>query len=156
MKISRLLILSVCALIAVGCASPSHTTTPSKRELVKAVLSELGVAARFDGYLVAGADRSAGGTVSDPKTHQWLQELWVQELGWTKCEDAYIAHFESKFSDTELQELMVLSKSPTVRKLLEEELAAYRSTFDLRNKVFSTFWHRYNSLEFRPPAAPTE
>jgi hypothetical protein len=128
----------------------------SKREMAKAVLSELGVAARFDSYLTRGADQVAGGDVQNPKLHQWLQGLWVQELGWTTVEDAYIAHFESKFSEAELKELLVFSKNPTVRKLLNEELQAFRATFDRRNKTFAAFWRRYNELQFAPPADATK
>lgn len=130
--------------------------TPSKRELAKTVLSELGVAARFNTYLTGGADQVAGGDIRNPKIHQWLQGIWVQELGWTKVEDAYIAHFESKFSEAELKELLGLSKNPTVKKLLKEELDAYRATFEQRNKTFAVFWRRYNALEFSPPADVTK
>ena len=123
----------------------------SKKDLAKAVLSELGVASRFDLYLTRGADQVAGGDIRDPKIHQWLQGLWIQELGWSTVEEAYVAHFEAKFSEAELKELLVLSKNPTMKKLMNEELMAFRSTFTQRNKTFARFWYRYNALEFSPP-----
>lgn len=123
----------------------------SKRDLARAVLQELGVSARFDAYLTRGADQAAGGVIQNAKLHQWQQKLWVQELGWRTVEDAYIAHFETKFTDKELAELLALSKNPVVRKLLDEELNAFRSTFIARNKNFEVFWRKLNSLEFEPP-----
>jgi hypothetical protein len=145
------------ALVAVPALTTSLSAqTPPKRELAKAVLSELGVASRFDAYPAGGADQAAEGDDRHPKFRQWLQGLRVRELGWTKVEEAYIAHFESKFSEAELKELLVLSKNPTVRKLLNEELDAYRATFDQRNKMFAVFWRRYNALEFSPPDDATK
>jgi hypothetical protein len=132
-------------------ASVFAAETQSKKELAKTVLSELGVATRFDTYITLGADQAAGGDIRNPKLHQWHQGLWIQELGWSTVEDAYIAHFEAKFSESELKELLVLSKNPTIKKLLNEELIAFRSTFTQRNKTFARFWHRYNSMEFSPP-----
>jgi hypothetical protein len=122
-----------------------------KRSLAKTVLVDLGVAERFDVYLTRGADQTAGGPVRNLKLHRWLQGLWIQELGWTKVEEAYLAHFEAKFSEAELRELLALSKSPTVKKLLNAEVEAFRSTFEARNQIFGIFWLRYNSMEFSPP-----
>ncbi len=142
-----LLTLLTIFLFATGLSAQTLT----KRELAKTVLTELGVASRFNVYLTSGADQVSGGAIQNPRMHQWMQGLWVQELGWTKVEDAYIAHFESKFSEAELKELLVLSKNPTVRKLLKEEVDAFKATLEQRNKNFAIFWRRYNALDFLPP-----
>ena len=123
----------------------------SKRELAKAVLLEIGVSNRFDAYLTRGADHVAGGDIRNPKLHKWLQDLWVEELGWMKVQEAYVSHFEAKFTEAELKELLELSKKPLMKKLLREELEAYRATFEQRNKTFATFWQRDNALVFSPP-----
>lgn len=142
---SVIYIFSVCWCVAACGAEPA-----SKRELAKAVLVELGVPARFDVYLTRGADQLAGGDIRDMKTHKWLQNLWIQELGWTTVERAYVEHFQERFSEAELRELLQLSKNVTLRKLIDEELTVFRATFEQRNRTFARFWHRYNAMEFSP------
>ncbi len=124
----------------------------TKRDRAKAVLQELGISTRFDVYLTRGADQAAGGVIQNAKFHQWQQNLWIRELGWRTVEDAYVVHFETKFTDKELIELHDLAKNPVIRKLLDEELNAFRATFVARNKTFEAFWQKLNSFEFEPPA----
>ena len=144
---NKLITIFITFLLVASVAAASS----SKRELAKAVLIELGVAHRFDTYLTRGADQLIGGGSLQTKHHRWLQNLWIQELGWSMTEDAYVSHFEAKFTSDELSELLELAKKPLIRKLVQQELEAFRVTFDERNRIFARFWQRYNSLEFSPP-----
>jgi hypothetical protein len=127
-----------------------NSETLSKHELAKEVLTSTGVAEKYNLYLGNSLDISLPST--KPKFRQWMQEVLVREAGWVKIEDKYIARLEASFSESELKELLNLSKRPLVRKLLQNEIQAYVDVSEERQKLLFKVWDDYNSGIINPPS----
>lgn len=132
--------------------SPSVTKVQSKQALARAVLSEMGIAKRYDRYL----DNSLGIAVSpglekNTKFMTWLHDILVREAGWKFVETQYAARLEANFSEAELKELLSLAKQPTMKKLLQSEIQAYLDTTLDRHKLLFKVWDDYNTGKINPP-----
>jgi hypothetical protein len=90
-------------------------------------------------------------TSSKPKFRQWIQGVLAREAGWEKIENKYIARLESHFSESELRELLKLSKNPFMKKLLQDEIQAYSNVSEERQKLLFKVWDDYKSGFIKPP-----
>jgi hypothetical protein len=124
--------------------------TQSKHELAKEVLTSAGIAEKYNLYLGNSLDMSLPST--KPKFRQWMQGVLTREAGWTKIEDKYIARLEASFSESELKELLNLSKRPLAKKLLQNEIQAYADVSEERQKLLFKVWDNYNLGIINPPA----
>ncbi|MCS6815674.1 MAG: hypothetical protein NZ772_19150 [Cyanobacteria bacterium] len=122
-----------------------------KQELAKIVLQEAGIAQRYNLYLGNAIDMTTAPTMNRTLI-TWLHSLLRREAGWHQVEAVYAARLTDTFSETELNELLVVLKQPIVRKLLQAELNAYVDAGETRRKLFNQVWEGYNSGVFSPPA----
>jgi len=81
-----------------------------------------------------------------------MQEGVERGAGWATIEDKYIARIEASFSESELKELLKLSKQPPIQKLLQNEIQLYTDVSEQRRKLMFRFWDDYNSGKILPPA----
>lgn len=123
----------------------------SKPELARAVLSEIGIAQRYDRYLGNIIDMVVTPATNKPKFHAWLQGVLAREAGWAYAESKYLARLESMFSEAELQELLTLSKQPVMKKLMQAEVQAYTDASPERRKLLQKVWDNYNSGQIQIP-----
>jgi hypothetical protein len=130
--------------------SETLSKTQSKRELAREVLTSTGIAEKYNLYLGNSIDMSLPS--AKPKFRKWMQEVLVREAGWTKIESKYIARLEKNFSESELKELLKLSKQPLAKKLLKDEIQAYTDVSEERQKLLFKVWDNYNSGIISPPA----
>jgi hypothetical protein len=62
-----------------------------------------------------------------------------------------LPRLEADFSETELQELLNLSKQPLMKKLLKAEVQAYSEVGKERRKLLFQIWDDYNSGKIEAP-----
>jgi hypothetical protein len=144
-RISSLLLVS--CLFLVGCTA---TPNKSKQELAREILAEIGIAQKYDMNFASVVDMAVGPS-SKPKFDTWLQGIIAQRAGWKHVEAKYIARLEADFSETELQELLNLSKQPLMKKLLQSEVQAYADVGKERRKLLFQMWDDYNSGKIETP-----
>ncbi|WP_019498063.1 hypothetical protein [Pseudanabaena sp. PCC 6802] len=124
--------------------------TKSKQELAREVLTEFGIAQRYDLHFMGIVDMGVGPT-SRPKFYTWLHQVLVQGAGWKRTEAKYVARLESDFTEAELQELLSLAKRPLFKKLLKAEFQAYDDVTPDRRKLLNQVWDDYNSGKIDAP-----
>lgn len=158
--LSLLLIFSifVTACIANSQQQPSQKVTSEiestakyKKELARQVLSEIGIAKRYDLYLSNSIDLTIPASTNNGKLREWLQGVLAKEAGWKHIEAQYITSLEVNFSEAELKELLNFSKEPLMKKLLQTEIQAYVDASKQRRKLFEQVWNDYNSGKITPP-----
>jgi Ca2+-binding EF-hand superfamily protein len=156
------LLLVVCFTFFTGCVANSQQLpldknqsqtsvgATSKYELASELLSEVGIAERYDmhfdhllGILVGKGD--------DFKLYARFRKMFAREIGWKHFKDAYAARLEADFSEDELKELFNLSKQPVMKKLLQSEVQAYMDTSKQRFKMGFELWNNYNDGKISLP-----
>jgi hypothetical protein len=123
----------------------------SKQELAQAVLSEIGIAQRYDQNLGNIVDIVVPSATNKPKFHAWMQGVLAREAGWKHAESSYLARLEATFSEAELKELLTLAKQPLMKKLLQAEIQAYAAAGPDRRKRLEKVWNDYNSGQIQIP-----
>jgi hypothetical protein len=116
----------------------------SKSKLASELLSESGIATRYDMHF----DHLMGtliGKGDDVKLYARFRKMFAREIGWKQFKDAYAARLAVDFSEDELNELLKLSKQPAIKKLLQSEFKAYTDTSKQRFKIGFELWDKYNS-----------
>lgn len=133
--------------------SPSPITTPlkSKRQLARELLVELGIGKQYDLYFWNSVDIVVG-SPSRSQFNAWLQQTLARVAGWKYVESQYVSRLEANFSETELQELLELSKRPLMKKLLRAEIQAYEETGEKRSRLLYRAWDDYNSGKIEIPS----
>ncbi len=123
-----------------------------QHELASEVLTEIGIAERYDlhfdhliGVLIGKGD--------DFELYARFRKMFVREIGWKYFKDAYVARLEADFSEDELKELLNLSKKPVIKKLLQSEIKAYMDTSNQRFKMGFELWKNYNNGTVSLPPA---
>ncbi|XGV88868.1 MAG: hypothetical protein ACAF42_07870 [Limnothrix sp. BL-A-16] len=116
----------------------------TKRQLITAVLQELGVSERYDQYLGNAVDLAVSPNQS-LKFINWLNEVLKERAGWKTVALNYSRRLDSQFSETELQELLNLAQNPTLRKLFRSELESYSNTARDRRMFLFRVWDDYNN-----------
>jgi hypothetical protein len=122
----------------------------SKYKLASEVLSEIGIAKRYDMHF----DHLMGmliGKGDDFQLYARFRKMFAQEIGWKHFKDAYTARLEADFSEDELKELLKLSKQPLMRKLLQSEVKTYIDTSKQRFKMGFELWNSYNDGKINLP-----
>jgi hypothetical protein len=92
-RLSKLLLVS--CLFLVGCTATA-TPAKSKQELAREILTEIGVAQKYDMHFASIIDMAVA-PASKPKFDAWLQGILVQGAGWKHVEAQYIAPPRSRF-----------------------------------------------------------
>ncbi|WP_427158463.1 DUF2059 domain-containing protein [Aliinostoc sp. HNIBRCY26] len=128
-----------------------NTTTTSKKELAKQVLSEAGIAQKYDLYLNNSVDITISPSTSNDQFRVWLVGILAKEAGWQKIENQYITSLEANFSEAELKELLKIAKKPLMKKLLQAEIQSYVNASQQRRKLLDKVWDDYNSGKIIPP-----
>jgi hypothetical protein len=144
-RFSNLLLVS--CLFLVGCTA---TPAKSKQELAREILTEIGIAQKYDMHFASIIDMTVAPAFK-PKFDAWLQGILVQGAGWKHVEAQYIARLEADFSEAEPQELLNLSKQPLMKKLLQAEVGAYADVGKERRKLLFQIWDDYNSGKIEAP-----
>jgi hypothetical protein len=147
-KLSNPLLVS--CVFLVGCTATA-IPTKSKQELAREILTEIGVAQKYDMHFANVIDMVGNPDSSKPKFDAWLQGILVQKAGWRHAEAKYITRLEADFSEAELQELLNLSKQPLMKKLLQAEVQAYADVGNERRKLLFQVWDDYNSGKIEAP-----
>lgn len=128
------------------------TAASNKQQLAKEVLSELGIARRYDLYFDHAMGLVLGpGYNASSKFSAWLREILAQNAGWKCVENEYAARLEADFSEAELQELLELSEQPVMKKLLRSETQAYIDTAQKRFDLLNAVWENYQEGNINPP-----
>ncbi|UBF27905.1 DUF2059 domain-containing protein [Kovacikia minuta CCNUW1] len=127
------------------------TKIQSRRELAREVLRETGISQKYNLYLGNSVDLGLPFSTRNSKYREWLQAVLAREAGWAKIEDKYIARLEADFSESELKELLNLSRQPLMKRLLQNEMQAYVDSSEERRKLLSQVWDDYNSGKINPP-----
>jgi hypothetical protein len=154
-KLFGLLLVFCLALFAVHAASsqplpsvksPSKTLdrVATKTQLAAEVLSEIGIATRYDlhfGHLTGMLISKE----NDAKLDRRFQQMFAREMGWKYFKDAYAARLAADLSADELTQLRILAKQPVMKKLLQSEFKAYTDTSARRLKMGFKLWDNYNS-----------
>lgn len=128
-----------------------ESTTTSKKELARQVISEAGIAKKYDLYLNNIVDITISPSTNNDQFREWLQGVLAKEAGWKHIEAQYITSLEANFSEAELKELLNLSKQPLMKKLLQAEIQAYTNTSKKRRTLLDKVWNDYNSGKITPP-----
>jgi Ca2+-binding EF-hand superfamily protein len=131
--------------------SIKSTRETSKYKLASELLSEIGIAKRYDMHF----DHLLGtliGKGDDLKLYERFRKMFVREIGWQHFKDTYVARLEADFSEDELKKLLNLSKQPVMKKLLQSEVKAYMDTSKQRFKKGFEFWENYNSGKIDLPS----
>jgi hypothetical protein len=116
----------------------------AKRQLVTAVLQELGVAKRYDLYIGNAIDLMTSPNQSQ-QLIDWLTGAMAERSGWKTVSLKYSRRLEDTFSESELQEILALAQNPTFRKFLQAELDSYLATRRDRQIFFFRFWNDYHN-----------
>ncbi len=122
----------------------------SKYKLASELLSEIGIAERYDMHF----DHLMGtliGKGDDFQLYARFRKMFAREIGWKHFKDAYAARLEADFSEDELKELLNLSKQPVMKKLLQSEVKAYIDTSKQRFKMGFELWNNYNNGKISLP-----
>lgn len=154
-------LLGVCIILA-ACTANSQPKPPqqdpaigntaqSKQELARAVLSEIGIAQRYDRDLGNIVDIIVAPATYKPKFHAWMQGVLAREAGWKHAESNYLARLEATFSEAELKELLTLAKQPLMKKLMQAEVQAYADAAPERRKRLDKVGDDYQSGRIQMP-----
>ncbi len=129
--------------------SKTSNRETSKYKLASEVLSEIGIATRYDLHF----DHLMGTLIGDKdfKLYARFRKMFIREIGWKYFKDAYAAKLAADFSVDELKELLKLSKQPVMKKLLQSEIRAYMDTSKQRFKIGSQLWNNYNDGKVNLP-----
>jgi len=125
-------------------ASKTSEQPMTKRQLITAVLQEMGIAKRYDQYLGNAIDLAVFPNQS-VKFIDWLHGVLAERAGWNTVALAYGRRLENQFSEAELTELLALAKNPILQKLFQAELESYDATGRDRRQFFSRVWEDYNN-----------
>lgn len=131
--------------------SKASAKETSKYKLATEVLSETGIAKRYDTHF----DHLMGtliGKGDDFQLYTRFRKMFAREIGWIHFKDAYAARLEADFSEDELKELLNLSKQAVMKKLLQSEAKAYMDTSKQRFKMGFELWENYNNGNISLPA----
>lgn len=131
-------------------ASKTLDQPMTKRQLITAVLQEMGIAKRYDQYLGNAVDLAVFPNQST-KFIDWLHSLLAERAGWNTVALSYGRRLDSQFSEAELTELLALAKNPTLQKLFQAELDSYGATGRDRRQFFSRVWEDYQNGKIPMP-----
>lgn len=135
-----------------GVHAEQVTSSNSNQELARAILTETGIARRYDLYLANSIDLAISPEMArNPQFVTWLNELTVQEAGWSHVEAQYIDRLNSNFSEAELEALLELTKQPLMQKWVQFEIEGYTDSVEERRSLLSKLWENYNNYVFIPP-----
>ena len=124
--------------------------TKSKKQLAREIILDLGINKKYDLYFWNSVDIIQS-RPNRTKFGNWLQQTLAKVAGWTYVESDYVSALESNFSESELQELVKLSKNPLMKKLLMSEIQAYEQTGVKRAQLLWKAWDDYNSGKIYVP-----
>jgi len=160
------IILVVSLLVVTGVAYSQQTSLErakaehpapanANQELDRAILSETGIAERYDLYLGNALDLAISPEMArNPQFVTWLNDLTVQEAGWQHVEAQYIDRLNSHFSAAELEALLELARQPLMQKWIQFEVEGYMGSVEERRRLLSRLWENYNNGTFPiPPEA---
>lgn len=139
------------ALCLLVCTTLQAETLSRSDILIEKIISQLRIPEQFEADL-KNLPPSTTPDTKDGRIQIWLAEVRVRELGWLKVRDTYTQEMKKQFSETELQALLDRLNDPLVAKLMSAHLHSMRELAPLRAQLFNSFWQRYNSNEFIPPA----
>lgn len=135
-----------------GTKAEHPTATNTNQELARAVLSEAGIAGRYDLYLGNAIDLAISPEMAENSQFiAWLNQLTVQEAGWKYAEAQYVDRLNSNFSKAELEALLELAKQPLMQKWKQFEVESYVGSVEARRRLLSQLWENYNNGLFTPP-----
>jgi Uncharacterized protein conserved in bacteria (DUF2059) len=122
--------------------SKTSARETSKYKLASELLSEIGIAKRYDMHFdhLMGALIGSGDNL---KLYERHRKMFVREVGWKYFKDAYAARLEADFSEDELKRLLNLSKQPVMKKLLQSEIKVYMDTSKQRFKMGFELFEKY-------------
>ncbi len=125
-------------------ASKTSDQPMTKRQLIAAILQEMGIAKRYDLYLGNAIDLAVFPNQSI-QFIDWLNSVLVERAGWKTVALTYTRRLDDQFSEAELAELLTLAKNPTLQKLFQAELNNYKTTGRDRRQFLSRVWEDYNN-----------
>ncbi|MEP1079600.1 hypothetical protein NDI52_29770 [Leptolyngbya sp. PL-A3] len=135
-----------------GAKAEHSASINANQELARAVLSETGIAERYDLYLGNAMDLATSPEMArNTQFVAWLNELTVQEAGWKYVEAQYIDRLNSHFSEAELTALLELAKQPLMQKWIQFEVESYLGSVEERRRLLFLLWENYNNAVFTPP-----
>jgi hypothetical protein len=131
--------------------SKISTQETSKQKLARDILIQLGISKRYDLHFEHMIGALVGSSFNSRLSSRF-RKMSVQQAGWNYVEDFYIKRLEVDFSETELKELLNLSKNPLMKKLLQSEIKGYEESSKNRYKLTYKLWENYNSGKINLPS----
>jgi hypothetical protein len=131
-------------------SSGSSLPALTKTEVARQVLSQSGIAQRYDLHF----DHLMGtliGFKDDLAIYSRFRKMFIREVGWLKFQDEYVRRLTADFSEAELQELLSLSTKPVTQKLLQSEVKAYMDSAKQRYRMGYDLWDKYNKGDVKLP-----
>lgn len=156
------LLLSACVFLA-ACALNSQpapltagqsgvvAAAKAPQELAAQVLSEMGIADRYNQHFGNSVDIVLPPSANNSKLGDWLQKMIAREAGWKYAESKYTAALTANLSEAELKELLAIAQQPVMKKLMQTEAQAYIDSASVRRSRLQQVWDDYNSGKISVP-----